>query len=137
MRLAIALLVQHPSLGKTLSQEQSESISQLDLPGSALLIQLLALLRQFPDLNSGMLLEYWRGDEHSYRILTQLLQCPIAIPESGLHAEFHDLLNHLKKSAMRRDIARLLQRARGASLAEDERKHLYQLILETRSERRP
>jgi DNA primase len=135
MRLAIALLAQYPQLAKTLSEEQFMLLKALDLPGSTLLIKLFLLLKESPELNSGMLLEYWRENESSYNILKQLIHYPLSIPEAGIHAEFHDLLNHLKKLAMQGSIDKLLQQAKQAILTEEEKKHLYQLILDTRSER--
>ena len=135
MRLAIALLTQYPQLAKTLSGQQLTLLKTLDLPGSPLLIKLFALLKESPELNSGMLLEYWREDEHSYKILKQLIHYPHAIPLAGLQAEFHDLLNHLKKLAMQGSIDKLLQQAKREVLTEEEKKDLYQLILDTHNEK--
>jgi DNA primase len=135
MRLAIALLAQHSQLAKTLSEEQLSLLQTLDLPGSSLLIKLCLLLKQSPELSSGMLLEYWREDERNYKILKQLICYPISIPMSGIQAEFHDLLNHLKKLAIQRNIDKLLQQAKRLKLTEEEKKCLYQLILDTRREK--
>lgn len=134
MRLAIALLVQYPQLAKTLSEKQSESLKTLNLAGSSLLIKLFLLLKQSPELTSGMLLEYWREDESAYKILQQLIQYSIAIPTTGIQAEFHDLLNHLKKLAAQQSIDKLLYQAKQSVLTAEEKKQLYQLILSARSE---
>lgn len=134
MRLAIALLTQYPQLAKTLSEEQSMLLKTLDLPGSSLLLKLFSLLKQSPDLTSGILLEHWREDECNYKILKQLIHYPLAIPIMGIQAEFHDLLNYLKKLGMQGSIDRLLQQARRSDLSLEEKKHLYQLIVETRNE---
>ena len=129
MRLAIALLVQFPQIVKSLSDKQCHALHLLELPGSDLLIKLFLLLKQKPELTSAMLLEYWRQDEFRYKILKQLINYPLAIPESGVQAEFHDLLKYLKKAAAEAQIDSLLQQGKQSGLNEQEKKHLYHLML--------
>ncbi len=129
MRLAIALLVQFPQIVKSLSDKQCQTLSRLELPGSDLLVKLFLLLKQNPELTSAMLLEYWREDESRYKILQQLINYPLTIPESGVQAEFHDLLKHLKKAAAEGQIDKILQQGRQSGLNEAEKKHLYHLML--------
>ena len=129
MRLAIALLVQFPQIVKSLSDKQCHTLSRLELAGSDLFVQLFSLLKQNPELTSAMLLEYWREDESRYKILNQLINYPLAIPESGVQAEFHDLLKHLKKAAAEGQIDKLLQQGKQSGLSEIEKKHLYGLML--------
>jgi len=76
-----------------------------------------------------MLLEYWREDESRHKILKQLINYPLAIPESGVQAEFHDLLKHLNKAAAEGQIDKLLQQGKQSGLNEEEKKHLYHLML--------
>jgi DNA primase len=129
MRLAIALLVQFPQIVKSLSDKQCHTLSRLELPGSDFLVQLFLLLKQNPELTSAMLLEYWREDEFRHKILQQLIHYPLAIPESGVQAEFHDLLKHLKKTAAEGEIDKLLQQGKQSGLNEQEKKYLYHLML--------
>ncbi|WP_342147831.1 DNA primase [Rickettsiella endosymbiont of Aleochara curtula] len=129
MRLAIALLVQFPQIVKSLSDKQCQTLNRLELPGSDLLVKLFLLLKQNPELTSAMLLEYWREDESRYKILQQLINYPLTIPESGVQAEFHDLLKHLKKAAAEGQIDKILQQGRQSGLNEAEKKHLYHLML--------
>lgn len=129
MRLAITLLVQFPQVVKSLSEKQCNTLSRLELPGSELLLKLFFLLKQHPELSSAMLLEYWREDEAYAKILKQLLNYPLAIPESGVQAEFHDLLKHLKKAEAEGQIDKLLQQGKQGGLSTEEKKHLYHLML--------
>ena len=129
MRLAIALLVQFPQIVKSLSDKQCHTLSRLELPGSDLFVQLFLLLKQNQELTSAMLLEYWREDESRHKILKQLINYPLAIPESGVQAEFHDLLKHLNKAAAEGQIDKLLQQGKQSGLNEEEKKHLYHLML--------
>ncbi len=129
MRLAIALLAQFPQIVKSLSDKQCHTLSQLELPGSELLVKLFLLLKQNPELTSAMLLEYWREDESRHKILNQLINYPLAIPDSGVQAEFHDLLKHLKKAAAEGQIDKILQQGKQSGLNEQEKKHLYHLML--------
>jgi len=135
MRLAIALLVQFPQIVKSLSDKQCHVLSRLELPGSDFLVQLFLLLKQNPELTSAMLLEYWREDEARYKIFKQLINYPLAIPESGVQAEFHDLLKHLKKAAAEGQIDKLLQQGKQSGLNEEEKKHLYHLMLDNINEK--
>lgn len=129
MRLAITLLVQFPQIVKSLSEEQCQTLSRLELPGSDFLVQLFLLLKQNPELNSAMLLEYWREDEARHKILKQLINDPLTIPDSGVQAEFHDLLKHLKKAAAEGQIDKLLQQGKQSGLNEEQKKYLYHLML--------
>lgn len=130
MRLAIALLVQFPQIVKSLSDKQCHTLSRLELPGSDLLVKLFLLLKQNPELTSAMLLEYWREDESCHKILKQLISYPLTIPESGVQAEFHDLLKHLKKAVAEEQIDKILQQGKQSGLNEEEKKHLYHLMLD-------
>lgn len=129
MRLAITLLVQFPSIVKSLSEDQCQALRELELPGSDFLVQLFLLLKKNPELNSAMLLEYWRDDESRHKILKQLINAPLAIPESGVQAEFHDVLKHLKKLVAKEQIDKLFQQGKQFGLSEEEKKHLNHLII--------
>ncbi len=129
MRLAITLLVQFPSIVKSLSEDQCQALSGLALPGGDFLVQLFLLLKKNPELNSAMLLEHWREDESRHKILKQLINAPLAIPEAGVQAEFHDLLKHLKKLVAVGQIDKLLQQGKQFGLNEEEKKHLYHLMV--------
>ncbi len=129
MRLAIALLVQFPQIIQSLSVSQCDALRTLELPGSALLIKLFELLKQKSELTSAMLLEYCRQDESQYKTLKQLINYPLAIPESGAQAEFHDLLKYFKKTAVETEIDKLLQQGKQGGLNEKEKKYLYDLML--------
>lgn len=135
MRLAIALLVQFPQIVQSLSNTQSHALHSLELPGSDLFIKLFDLLKQKPELTSAMILEYWRQDESQYKILKQLINYPLAIPESGVQAEFHDLLKYFKKTAAEIQIDKLLQQGKQCGLNEQEKKHLYGLMLNNINEK--
>ncbi len=134
MRWAIALLIQYPAIVQSLSDKQCQILSTLKLPGSDLLVKLFLLLKQQPELTSAMLLEYWRDDEVHYKILKQLMSYSLTIPESGVQAEFHDLLKFLKKSVVENQIDSLLQQGKQTGLNEQEKKYLYRLMLTTVNE---
>ena len=46
-----------------------------------------------------------------------------------MQAEFHDLLKHLKKAAAEGQIDKLLQQGKQSGLNEEQKKHLYHLML--------
>ncbi|MGD2138430.1 MAG: DNA primase [Gammaproteobacteria bacterium] len=71
VREAIAILLHRPGLAQHLEETLPEEAR--DIPGAPLLAELLELLRQRPDLNTGAILEHWRNREES-RHLHRLAQ---------------------------------------------------------------
>lgn len=106
LRLAIALLLQHPELAQVAGPPERWPF--LAMPGILLLKKILELLQSRPKLNSGALLEYWRGSEQA-PYLAKLLQWPLNIPETGVVAEFEGVLRHLDIENLRERTAQLSQ----------------------------
>ncbi|WP_172589433.1 DNA primase [Shewanella xiamenensis] len=88
LRLAIALLVQHPELGLGLSPQPA--LNHLQMPGIDLLPLLLALTREHK-LNSAQLLEQFRDSPHS-GTLHKLAQWDHQVAEENLLEKFKQTL---------------------------------------------
>jgi len=127
MRLAIALLIQNPQLAEMFPAE----LSNIILPGSDLLNALVALLKQSPGLNIGILLEHWR-DQPEYIQLKQLAAWDTAIPEEGIEQEFQGVLKNLQKLDREAKIDQLIQRANLGGLSSEEKLILQNLITESK-----
>jgi len=125
MRLAIALLVQNPNLAQSLPD--LSPITALNLPGSRLLQELLELLQQVTDLNTGTLLEYWR--ERPERVfIEQLASWETGVPAAGVEGEFLGVIDKLLNMGQEQQIELLLQKATLAPLTSEEKITLQQLI---------
>ncbi len=85
VRHAITLLLQHPRLAAV--AEVDPALNQLQLPGVGLLLELLRLLAQRPELTTAALLEHWRGREEERHLFA------LAQKELLLDAEQDDLEN--------------------------------------------
>ncbi|MDT8310804.1 MAG: DNA primase [Methylophaga sp.] len=80
VRMAITILLKHPSLHKALAD--TDWLKNLTQPGISILIQLLETLRSNPQIaNSAILIERWRGTEH-YAALSKLLREPFQVDDA-------------------------------------------------------
>ncbi len=125
MRLVIALLLQQPALVRLLP----DAWQQLDenIPGAALLNQLIDLLREQPTLTTAALLEFWREHPDSIQV-SKLVSMAIPIPDDGIEAEFCGAIQQIAKMTDEQTIAILLQKANSEGLSDDEKRQLQELI---------
>ncbi|MEX0449115.1 DNA primase [Spiribacter sp. 221] len=118
VRLAIALLLQRPALA-----HQVEDIASLrgldDLPGLPLLVQLLELSINEPQITPGAVLERFRDTEHE-AALWKLATWDHLVPESGLEAEFADAMNRVRRLLSDRRLQHLNERLQAGELTAEE-----------------
>ena len=88
VRLAIALLLEHPHIVETLPD--ANLLADLNMPGIPLLNQLLALCKQNPKVNSAQLLEHFRGQE-AEKQLTKLMCMEHHVEPENAEGTFLDL----------------------------------------------
>jgi DNA primase len=115
LRLALALLVQNPSLATVLDGSLPDNI----MPGFAFFLQLLEMLKQNPHIPTGTLLEHWR-DKKEENAIIKLANWQHMIPEEGVKEEFLGAIRQLKVLVYDTEINRLLAKAtqEGLSAAE-------------------
>lgn len=123
LRLAITLLVQHPSLIHCLT----EPLAPLDKPGFSLLLELIEFTKKNPDLTTGALLEHWR-DRDEGKLLAKLAQTEHMLSPTAIQNEFVGALKRLKKLAREQTIEYLLVKAAQENLAPEEKQRLNELI---------
>jgi DNA primase len=128
VRLAIALLLQHPGIAPKAS-EAADDWRTLDRPGIGLLMQLLDLISDFPNITAGILIEQWRDTETASHL--QRLSDPSLlrdIPEEGQAAEFLGALKALNREAREMEGERLYKRASPSQLDDEEKRRLRGLL---------
>lgn len=121
MRLAIALLLQNPSL----IEHTTEINEKLTIPGSELLNELISLIKQSPEATTAVLVEYWR-DKPEYSLMTQLASWNTDVPTSGIEQEFLGILARLHQLNRETRIEELMGRA--DQLTSEEKRILQNLI---------
>ncbi len=126
VRLAIALLLVHPSLAQSVAEPKT--LADLDLPGIPLLVQVLEILRAEPHLNAASLIERWRGREEQ-RYLLKLMQMPLPeTDEATNQREFLDTVNRLLEKRNEQRTEWLLHKARSTGLEPQEKTELQRLL---------
>jgi DNA primase len=99
LRLAIALILQHPDLAST-ARAAADDWRQVDNAGVSLLSDLLDLISAYPEISTAALMERWR-DRPELNYLRQLADPGLLdhIPEGGLVAELTAKLARLNRDA--------------------------------------
>ena len=125
VRMAIRLLLEQPALGRDV--QRPCGFEDLELPGIALLTELLELLARHPHLSTGGVLEHWRGrpeEQHLARLAVQ----PLEVPENGFAAEFSGALERLVEQRTRQRTGQLLAKDQQGGLTDSEKDDLKQLL---------
>ena len=106
VRKALTLLVQHPGLAN--AAEAPEALRDIDLPGAALLAELVELCARSPHLSTGALIERYRDHQSGGRHLATLAAEPLDLEaglsdlEGGLEREFGDCLRRIVEQDRKR-----------------------------------
>ena len=127
VRSAITLLVQTPSLA--VSIEPPWTFAELRQPGVALLVDLIALCRDRPEITTGSLLEHFAEREEA-RALQKLAVMDFPGGEDEARAEFLDALRQLERQTQlqrRGEIEAKIRSAGLAALTETEKSELRAL----------
>jgi DNA primase len=139
VRSAVALLVQHPSLASAI--EPPWTFAELRLPGIPLLIELIGVCRERPEITTGALLEHF-ADREEAKSLQKLAVMDFPWGEDESRAEFLGAIGQLDRQtdAQRRSDLQLrlkeLEAKGSVGLTDEERSELRQLWImkETRSQ---
>ncbi|MEX0374818.1 DNA primase [Spiribacter pallidus] len=114
VRLAIALLLQRPGLAAEV--EDVASLRGLDdLPGLPLLVQLLELGRNEPQITPSAVLERFRDSEYEVA-LWKLATWDHMVPEAGLADEFADAMTRVRRLLADRRLQYLNERLQAGEL---------------------
>ncbi len=126
VRSAIALLLQQPALALDLDPPYTFSI--LRQPGVSLLAELVALVRERPDITTGGLLEHFADREES-TALQKLASQDMPGEEALWRDEFLDAMAQLEKQTLQQRIDELQAKQRDGGLDDEDKAELRALLL--------
>lgn len=125
MREAIALLLQNPSFAKQVPS--LAEMNEMPIPGIQLFNQLLELCHQYPYINTGQLIEYWRHTEH-YNVIAKLASLNVETNEENAITVFLDSLVRIIAQGVKHQVDTLQAKDRNIGLTPEERLTLWQLL---------
>jgi len=125
VRRAIALLLQHPALAQKLVNEAE--LSDLDLPGMPLFIELSGLLKKSPGMNTASIIENFRDSDYQHH-LSKLAVWDYPSLVEDVEAEFLGVVGRLGETSTRQKTERLLQKKDAGGLNQAEKDELARLL---------
>ena len=125
IRVAIAILLQSPDIYLTCNTQLSPMM--LDPQKQRVLKELMEQVAENPTINTAKLIELWR-DSPIFNALTQLATWDHQVPEHALTNEFIDIVLFLAKQNRENAIQKLIDKAHGQGLTEDERLTLQEKL---------
>ncbi|MEE7559805.1 DNA primase, partial [Xanthomonas sp. Kuri4-2] len=125
VRGAIALLLQQPALA--LSLEGHHDIAGLRLPGVELLLELLELVQQRPEISTGALLEHFTEREEQ-AALHKLAAQALPGDEQTWAQELHDVVAQLERQVLQQRLEELLAKQRAQGLDDTDKYELRALL---------
>jgi DNA primase len=122
---AIELVLHAPGLAAEAGDAAEIAASQL--PGAALLAELVELAGSRPELNTAAIVERYRGTEHGVHLEKLVAQDHYAeVADADRAAEFRDLLDRIRGERRGRELSALYRRASPAQLTEEEKQRLLE-----------
>ena len=125
VRSVIALLLQQPSLALTL--EPPYRFATLRLPGIELLAEIVALVRERPDINTGALLEHF-GERDEATALQKLATHSLPGEGDAWRDEFLDAMAQLDKQTLQQRVDELQAKQRESGLDNADKGELRALL---------
>lgn len=125
IRLAIALLLQHPELYSK-HATYLDSVT-LDGKGQAVLKKLLQHLAQHPEASTATLVELWR-ESPLFESITRLATWDHKVPQQALVIECIDTVFFLEKQNQENKIRQLLEKSRNEGLNDNDRCQLQDML---------
>lgn len=107
VRMAVMILLQYPHLAEAV--QDIATLRTLDVPGLAILIQLLEIMHEHPHLKTAQLLERWRDSQHA-QSLEKLAAQPLNLSAEQLEHELVGIIDQLKKQARDERLAYLMSK---------------------------
>jgi len=125
VRLAIALLLEHPHIVNSL--DDISILQSLDVAGVALLNELLVLCQKNPDIKTAQLLEYFRDTEQGKQ-LAKLMCWQHHVEADAATDVFLDSIEKLLNNFIEQRAEVLLQKARLGQMTNQEKQELQAIL---------
>ncbi len=125
VRMAIALLLEQPQLANEINS--TLALAQLDTPGIPLLVELLELCKENPNINSAQILEHYR-DSKKGRQLAKLLCWQHYVNKDTAKEVFLDSIEKLFADFIKKRTEVLLQKGRTGQITLAEKQELQTLL---------
>ena len=130
LRSAIALLLQNPGLSRLAANPgEFQVLAGRPGAGAELFLDLLNLLKDRPDLNTGSIIEHYRDSEHQHS-LAKLAAWEHPERSGDVEAEFRGVLAQLQREARRAQTERLMSKEQLSGLNDEEKTELKRLLRE-------
>jgi DNA primase len=128
---AVFILLNYPPLAKKASQILGDKLP-LNAEGlPIILLELINLLKNTPNLNIGAIIEYWRGTPKQ-AIIASLATRELLIAKEEAEKELIAILNRLDLVGHAKEIKILLAKAKSGELNLSEKQKLQKLIMESK-----
>ena len=129
VRLALALLIQNPSLAALIDDPLPTS----PLTGVAFLAETIEKLKQHSaTLTTGSLLEMWRGKKEEM-FIAKLAHFEHNVPDAAVESSFLGSLRQIEALTLEEDINRLMAKAAQDTLSDEEKQELNSAIASKKS----
>ena len=125
LRTAVALLVQNPGFARAI--EPPHLFSTLRQPGVALLVELIALCVQRPEISTAGILEHF-AERDELRALQKLAVMEVPVEEDAARTEFLGALAQLDRQTQQQRIDDLVARQGSGGLSASEKDELRRLL---------
>ena len=125
MRIAVALLLQHPEIYPDCTSECSPEM--LDAPKHRFLQKLMQQIGAQPSITTAQLIESWR-ESSQFNALNKLAAWDHQVPEAALAKEFTDIVLFLAKENNETLIKELIEKAHHQGLTPIERQNLQEKL---------
>ncbi|MGF1714872.1 DNA primase [Photobacterium chitinilyticum] len=129
MRDVIALLIQNPRFVSSLGFDMA-AFEEITVPGLNLLISVVDKCRSNPNITTGQLLEYWRGNKQE-AMMARLAtwELPLAKDEDNTLDVFLDAMDKVIDQCVKQQIEKLQAKSNTVGLSVEEKRELQSLIL--------
>nr|WP_305800119.1 hypothetical protein [Thiolapillus sp.] len=127
---AIALLLQYPEIASR--EDLPQAWKQPETPGTAILNQLLEILRKNPTYSTAVLVEHWEDDSIRHH-LGKLATTDLAVTGDQVE-QFLGCLQRLEKEARQAAGKEVRNKLRPSDMTEDEKNLLRKLYSTKKSE---
>jgi DNA primase len=132
VRQAIELLLYQPALASGITLPAT--IGQCSQPGVSLLVEIIELLKQQPELNTAALLEHWREHEGG-RYLNRLACWSPPLDDLELVADLQGNLNEIERQHIEKRINFLDSEHKQRALSSAEKQEYGKLLLQSHAAR--